>query len=133
MPLVYARRPAFRHSSCCETGMKMRIVMIAAALIPAGAQAADALTSLHPEAAYPDESPRMSSPGPYAALYEAVQWKLRDLGFDAGPLNGDFGSKTQAALAQFQLSQGLPVSGMLDERTLAELGIRTDSAAGNGG
>ena len=37
--------------------------------------------------------------------------RLRTLGFDAGPVNGDFGSKTQAALAQFQLSTSIPVSG----------------------
>ena len=46
----------------------------------------------------------MLSPGPYAEFNKRVQQKLQELGFDAGPVNGDFGSKTQAALAQFQLA-----------------------------
>ncbi|HZQ73469.1 MAG TPA: peptidoglycan-binding domain-containing protein, partial [Burkholderiales bacterium] len=58
-------------------------------------------------------------------LIQQVQQKLRALGFDAGPVNGDFGSKTQAALAQFQLARSLPVSGSLDAATLDALGLRT--------
>jgi peptidoglycan hydrolase-like protein with peptidoglycan-binding domain len=62
-----------------------------------------------------------------------VQEKLRALGFDAGPVNGDFGSKTQAALAQFQLSRTIPASGQLDNETLDELGVkRTDEGAAAG-
>jgi peptidoglycan hydrolase-like protein with peptidoglycan-binding domain len=55
-----------------------------------------------------------------------VQQKLHEQGFDAGPVNGDFGAKTQAALTQFQLSRALPASGMLDEETLAALGLERD-------
>jgi len=63
-----------------------------------------------------------------------VQEKLRSLGFDAGPVNGDFGSKTQAALAQFQLSRTIPASGQLDNETLDELGVkRTEEGAAAGG
>jgi peptidoglycan hydrolase-like protein with peptidoglycan-binding domain len=113
--------------------MNARVFLLAGLLAAqAGAQAASALTSLHPEAAYPDDAPRLTSPGPYSVLYEAVQWKLRDLGFDAGPINGDLGPKTQAAIAQFQKSRDLPVSGMLDERTLDELGVQPDSSASSG-
>ena len=61
-----------------------------------------------------------------------MQEKLHQQGFDAGPLNGDFGSKTQAALAQFQLSQGLPASGQLDDGTLAALGVQRDAQASAG-
>lgn len=35
----------------------------------------------------------------------------------------DFGHKTQAALAQFQLSRAIPAGGQLDEKTLSELGV----------
>jgi peptidoglycan hydrolase-like protein with peptidoglycan-binding domain len=52
-----------------------------------------------------------------------VQEKLRERGFYAGPINGDIGPNTQAALAQFQLSIPLPASGQLDDQTLAALGI----------
>jgi len=61
-----------------------------------------------------------------------VQEKLRALGFDAGPVNGDFGTKTQAALAQFQLTASLPVSGQLDDPTLDELGVQRDADASAG-
>ena len=52
-----------------------------------------------------------------------MQERLNALGFDAGPPNGAFEGKTQAALAQFQLSRLIPASGQLDDQTLAELGI----------
>ena len=42
---------------------------------------------------------------------------------NSGPVNGDFGTKTQAALAQFQLANNIPVSGMLDSATLAALDV----------
>jgi peptidoglycan hydrolase-like protein with peptidoglycan-binding domain len=101
-------------------------------LTPLGSIAGDEFTSLHPEAAYPDTAPPLLSPGPYAERNKQVQQKLHDLGFDAGPVNGDFGSKTQAALAQFQISRDLPASGSLDDRTLAELGVERESQASAG-
>jgi peptidoglycan hydrolase-like protein with peptidoglycan-binding domain len=65
-------------------------------------------------------------------LIKQVQEKLKALDFDAGPVNGDAGGKTQAALARFQLSRSLPASGMLDARTLAELGVEIDAPASAG-
>jgi peptidoglycan hydrolase-like protein with peptidoglycan-binding domain len=105
------------------------LAVAAALLIPVSAMAADDITSLHPEEAYPDNAPMLTSPGPYTAFMKDVQQKLHGLGFDAGPVNGDFGTKTQAALAQFQLSRDLPASGTLDERTLGELGVKRDEQA----
>jgi hypothetical protein len=88
-------------------------------------------TSIHPEEAYPDpEIPAYFDP--YAGLISDVQRGLRARGFDPGPVNGDFGSKTQAALAQFQLSNMIPASGSLDDATLAELGIERGAQAGAG-
>ncbi len=78
---------------------------------------------MHPEEAIPDNVPRMTSPGPYGEFVKQIQEKLNGLGFDAGPVNGDFGAKTQAALAQYQLSMLLPASGVPDDGTLLELGI----------
>jgi peptidoglycan hydrolase-like protein with peptidoglycan-binding domain len=97
-------------------------VLIVVAPLPA---AAGALTSLHPEEAIPDP-PRPISQGSYAGFISRVQEQLRALGFDPGPVNGDFGFKTQAALAQFQLSRVIPASGQLDDPTLAELGVARD-------
>src|SRR5919197_3049527 len=87
-----------------------------------------ALSSLHPEEAIPDNLPRMASPGPYAELIKQVQESLHAHGFDAGPVNGQFGTKTQAALAQYQLAMTLPASGMPDDATLRELGVQRPSA-----
>jgi peptidoglycan hydrolase-like protein with peptidoglycan-binding domain len=109
--------------------MNLRSFVAATALLlaPPGAMAAGAFTSLHPEEAHPDPTER-SSTDPYTGFVSRVQEKLRALGFDAGPVNGDFGAKTQAALAQFQLSRTIPASGQLDEQTLAELGVARDDA-----
>jgi peptidoglycan hydrolase-like protein with peptidoglycan-binding domain len=90
-------------------------------------------TSLHPEEAYPNEAPRLTSPGPYEDFIKQLQQRLHQSGFDAGPVNGDFGTKTQAALAQFQLARSLPASGQLDKRTLEELGVQEESQAAAGG
>ena len=86
-------------------------------------------TALHPEEAYPDAAPPVSSGGPYDGLIREVQEKLHKHGFDAGPVNGDLSGKTQAALAQFQLARGVPASGQLDDQTLAELGVSRSAAS----
>ena len=113
--------------------MKLVIPTLAATLLlgSATATAADPFTSLHPEEAYPDPAKPISQ-DQYAGFISQVQEKLRELGFDAGPANGDFGTKTQAALAQFQLSRTIPASGQLDDETLAELGIERDETAAAG-
>ena len=92
-------------------------------LLPLSVFAVDDITSLHPEDAYPNDAPRMTSPGPFAPLISEVQQRLHREGFDAGPVNGDFGPKTQAALAQFQIANNIPASGMLDRATLDALAI----------
>ena len=95
--------------------------------LPSGAALAGPFTDIHPEGAYPDPAPAAST-DPYTGFITRVQEKLGELGFAAGPANGDFGEKTQAALGQFQLSRDLPVSGQLDDRTLAELGVQREDA-----
>lgn len=47
-----------------------------------------------------------SSADPYTGFVSRVQEKLRELGFDAGAVNGDFGGKTQAARDDPQVSAG---------------------------
>jgi peptidoglycan hydrolase-like protein with peptidoglycan-binding domain len=113
--------------------MKLLAFAVSVALLfgAPGAIAADPFTSLHPEEAYPDPEKPVSQ-DQYFGFISQVQEKLRALGFDAGPANGDFGAKTQAALAQFQLSRTIPASGQLDDATLAELGIERDETAAAG-
>jgi peptidoglycan hydrolase-like protein with peptidoglycan-binding domain len=105
--------------------MKPLLQVLAGALLIGASLPTLGQTALgvHPEEAIPDNLPRMVSPGPYDELVMQMQQKLKERGFDAGPVNGDFGPKTQAALAQFQLATMLPASGMPDPRTLLELGV----------
>ncbi len=100
----------------------MKRLILICVLAPLGAFASEPFTSLHPEEAIPD-AVGQPSPDAYSGFIGQVQEKLHALGFDAGPVNGDFGTKTQAALAQFQLSRIIPASGALDDLTLAELGV----------
>jgi peptidoglycan hydrolase-like protein with peptidoglycan-binding domain len=111
-------------------GLRIAILVL---LLPAAAAAGAGtpFTGIHPEAAYPDPRER-PTPDPYSDFIGRVQERLHELGFDAGPVNGDFGSKTQAALAQFQLSVVLPASGQLDDPTLAALGVEREAQASAG-
>lgn len=92
-------------------------------LFPLSALASGPFTSLHPEEHLPDPAGQVTA-DPFTDYIGQVQQKLRELGFDAGPVNGDFGGKTQAALAQFQLSLNIPASGQLDDETLNALGVQ---------
>jgi len=137
-PLRGARRPAGAPSPSragtqfarCPR-MNARMCIVAAFLFltanPFGVATAGPFTDIHPEGAYPDPAPAAST-DPYTGFIARVQEKLGELGFAAGPANGDFGEKTQAALGQFQLARNLPASGQLDDATLAELGVQRDSA-----
>ena len=64
-------------------------------------------------------SPLLSaSPSPQI---RTVQSELSTLGYQPGPVDGLWGGKTRRALKKFQKDQGLPVTGRLDEATLARL------------
>ena len=104
--------------------MKHLAIVVAIALsFPAAALAGPEFSRNHPEEQYPDNGKSVSLGEPYEALLKQVQEKLRARGFDAGPANGTYNPKTQAALAQFQLASSLPASGALDDATLFELGV----------
>jgi peptidoglycan hydrolase-like protein with peptidoglycan-binding domain len=63
----------------------------------------------------------------YVELVKRMQIALHLQGFDPGPINGVNEGRTQAALAQFQLSRNLPASGAMDEATLKELGVSPEA------
>jgi peptidoglycan hydrolase-like protein with peptidoglycan-binding domain len=73
------------------------------------------------------------APGPGTDLSTRAQERLTALGFYTGPINGDIGPNTQAAIAQFQLSVPLPASGSLDDQTLAALGLERSPPAASSG
>lgn len=51
-----------------------------------------------------------------------LQERLKELGFDPGAIDGDFGPGTEAAVMAFQKSQGLLADGIAGPRTLHALG-----------
>jgi N-acetylmuramoyl-L-alanine amidase len=50
-----------------------------------------------------------------------LQLRLSSLGFDAGRVDGIFGSETERALAEFQRNAGLPTDGIAGRDTIGEL------------
>lgn len=50
-----------------------------------------------------------------------VQARLRNLGFECGPIDGKLGSKTQSALREFQKRNKLDATGDLDDETRQKL------------
>jgi len=104
----------------------MKRLLIALLALPLSALASGPFTSIHPEEHLPDPVGQASA-DPFSDYIGQVQEKLLAHGFDAGPVNGDFGFKTQAALAQFQLSLNIPASGQLDDETLDALGVQRPS------
>jgi hypothetical protein len=65
-----------------------------------------------------------SSYATYSApvLYRA-QTRLARLGYYRGPIDGDFGPMTNRAIRNYQADYGLPITGRLDSRTRASLGV----------
>jgi peptidoglycan hydrolase-like protein with peptidoglycan-binding domain len=53
----------------------------------------------------------------------SVQQSLSTKGYDVGPVDGQWGARTEVALRNFQTAQGLPATGGLDRETRARLGI----------
>jgi len=106
--------------------MNIRIlILVSAPLLAPGVFAADEPVSPPAEQTSPE-------PEPSADINRRVQEKLRERGFYSGPINGDIGPNTQAALAQFQLSIPLPASGQMDDQTLAALGIERAKTGAEG-
>ena len=55
----------------------------------------------------------------------AAQDALRTQGFDPGPSDGRMGPRTSAAISDYQRKNDLPVTGMLDDATMAKLEVRS--------
>lgn len=62
-----------------------------------------------------------------------IQQKLKDQGFDPGPIDGKMGPKTHDALKQFQQKQGIQPTGRPDQQTMAALGVGSSSGGSQGG
>jgi putative chitinase len=55
-----------------------------------------------------------------------LQNKLKELGFNPGRIDGDFGTATQAAVLAFQKSEGLLADGVAGIKTLRAMGLEPD-------
>jgi peptidoglycan hydrolase-like protein with peptidoglycan-binding domain len=64
-----------------------------------------------------------------AGLVLAVQTRLNDLGYNAGPEDGVFGPTTRGAVRTFQNDNGIPVTGEITESLLKSV----QQASGEGG
>lgn len=58
-----------------------------------------------------------------------LQLVLQNLGFYDGPLDGIYAASTEQAVIAFQQARGIPVSGIADATTLAQLGINPNQVA----
>lgn len=54
-------------------------------------------------------------------LVKSFQYRLNVLGFRAGRVDGVVGPRTMEAIERFQISQGIPVTGVVDRKTKATL------------
>jgi peptidoglycan hydrolase-like protein with peptidoglycan-binding domain len=62
---------------------------------------------------------------------QVAEVRLKEFGFDPGPIDGTFTPQTQAAVRAFQARYGLPVSGLLDRPTREELKLGVDRKRGD--
>jgi len=66
---------------------------------------------------------RLTKPLMRGTQVKGIQTKLKAAGFNPGPLDGEFGPQTQAAVVAFQASRGLTPDGEVGPRTAKGLGV----------
>jgi hypothetical protein len=84
---------------------------------------------------YQQESNTKTEPGEALVLVEQlntrqireVQQQLNAHGHQVGEINGQWNPQTEVAMRNFQRSQGIQVSGQLDEKTVERLGLNVDN------
>lgn len=74
----------------------------------------------------PDVVARLGARGP---IVIEIQTLLAAAGYSPGPVDGIFGSLTEAAVRAFQTAEPLPADGRVDSATFAALGDRPDPPA----
>jgi len=86
------------------------------AAAPAGDSAAKKSSSSTRTWRYPQKSPSRER-------YKQIQLALKQRGYNPGPIDGEWGSKTSAALKRFEKDHDLRADGKLDALTLITLGL----------
>ena len=79
--------------------------------------------------AYETEESAVLKIGSSGTQVRTLQTKLNNWGYDAGTVDGIFGSKTQAAVKRFQQKNGLVADGIVGSRTAAALGMTLTSSS----
>jgi peptidoglycan hydrolase-like protein with peptidoglycan-binding domain len=74
-------------------------------------------TSEPPSTPSASNSPILLNPGTASDDVKVLQRQLQDLGYYAGPIDGQYGLGTQQSIRTFQQSQNLPTTGVLDQNT----------------
>ncbi len=54
---------------------------------------------------------------------QALQQSLKDTGFYKGAVNSNWDAESKAALASYQMSKGMPATGVLNQETITRLGL----------
>jgi peptidoglycan hydrolase-like protein with peptidoglycan-binding domain len=98
--------------------------MLAMPLLASGQRAPSTPgTGSGPEVGGSGSSPRMEQPGQrgqaevHSGDVRQAQERLKDAGFNPGPMDGQLGAQTKEALREYQKAHGLPQTGQLDELT----------------
>lgn len=79
--------------------------------------------------AYETEESAVLKTGSSGTQVRTLQTKLNNWGYDAGTVDGIFGSKTQAAVKRFQQKNGLVADGIVGSKTAAALGMTLTSSS----
>jgi hypothetical protein len=69
---------------------------------------------------------RLALPRMTGNTVKAIQRRLRENGFNPGPVDGEFGPQTQAAVLGFQAARGLVQDGEVGPRTAKSLGVELE-------
>ena len=77
-----------------------------------------------------EQSAAVLKVGSSGAQVRTLQTKLNNWGYDAGAVDGIFGSNTLAAVKRFQQRNGLAVDGIVGAKTAAALGMSLSSGSG---
>lgn len=79
--------------------------------------------------AQPAEETAVLKMGSSGSQVRTLQTKLNNWGYNCGTVDGIFGSKTLAAVKQFQKNNGLTVDGIVGAKTAAALGMTLTSGS----
>ncbi len=70
--------------------------------------------------------------GSSGSTVKTIQQKLKNWGYYTGAVDGIYGSKTRAAVVYFQKKNGLAADGIVGNKTLAALGMKTGGSSTGG-